>query len=301
MKIKYVILTVLAVVIALSLGFYLLLKQERAGLVAEKEAFTKAQTEAMQEELAMLAEEYKMQYNKIKVGDGENSFEIGTDSLVAQLLNERAKVDRLQNELKNTKAASAERIAALTREVSTLRKVLRTYVVQIDSLQATNERLRAENASVKESYNKSQSTVQQLSSEKSELTSRVNLAAKLDATAISVLPMDKKGKQAKKIDKIVNLQISFHVAKNVTAAVGKKTFYIRLTRPDEEVMLKGNSGNFSFEGKSIPYSIRREIEYNGEETAVSMYWPVEESLQSGTYKLRIFADGNLIGSGSFRL
>ena len=249
----------------------------------------------------MLAEEYKTQYNKIKVGDGENSFEIGTDSLVAQLLNERAKVDRLQNELKNTKAASAERIAALTREVSTLRKVLRTYVVQIDSLQATNERLRAENASVKESYNKSQSTVQQLSSEKSELTSRVNLAAKLDATAISVLPMDKKGKQAKKIDKIVNLQISFHVAKNVTAAVGKKTFYIRLTRPDEEVMLKGNSGNFSFEGKSIPYSIRREIEYNGEETAVSMYWPVEESLQSGTYKLRIFADGNLIGSSSFRL
>ena len=152
---------------------------------------------------------------------------------------------------------------------------------------------------MKESYNKSQSTVQQLSSEKSELTSRVNLAAKLDATAISVLPMDKKGKQAKKIDKIVNLQISFHVAKNVTAAVGKKTFYIRLTRPDEEVMLKGNSGNFSFEGKSIPYSIRREIEYNGEETAVSMYWPVEESLQSGTYKLRIFADGNLIGSSQF--
>ena len=66
-------------------------------------------------------------------------------------------------------------------------------------------------------------------------------------------------------------------------------------------MLKGNSGNFSFEGKSIPYSIRREIEYNGEETAVSMYWPVEESLQSGTYKLRIFADGNLSGSSSFRL
>ena len=32
-----------------------------------------------------------------------------------------------------------------------------------------------------------------------------------------------------------------------------------------------------------------------------MYWPVEESLQSGTYRLKIFADGNLIGQATFSL
>ena len=56
-------------------------------------------------------------------------------------------------------------------------------------------------------------------------------------------------------------------------------------------MVKGNSCNFSFEGKSIPYSIRRGIEYNREETAVLMYWTVKEGPQSGAYRLLIFADG----------
>ena len=65
--------------------------------------------------------------------------------------------------------------------------------------------------------------------------------------------------------------------------------------------MKPGAGSFAFEGKQIPYSIRREIEYNGEETTLSMYWTVEESLQSGTYQIRFFADGNLIGHSAFVL
>ena len=76
---------------------------------------------------------------------------------------------------------------------------------------------------------------------------------------------------------------------------------IRITQPNDELLTKASSGTFAFEGKQIPYSIRREIEYNGEDTPVTMYWPVEESLQSGTYRVKIFADGNQIGSASFAL
>lgn len=301
MKLKYVIALVLGVALALSGLYYYLLQEERSGLEAEKAAFTKAQTEAMQEELAMLAEEYQTQYNKITIKGPEGDLVIGTDSLISQLMSERTKVDRLQQELRDTKRTSAERIAALTKEVGTLRKVLRSYVVQIDSLHATNERLRAENQEIRSDFARSQSTVAQLSTEKSELTSRVNLAAKLDATGISVRPIDKRGKTAKNIDKVVNLEISFRVAKNVTASVGAKTFYTRIMRPDDEPMVKAGAGSFSFEGKSLSYSTRREIEYNGEETPITMYWPVEESLMSGRYRLQIFADGNLIGSTTFNL
>ena len=99
----------------------------------------------------------------------------------------------------------------------------------------------------------------------------------------------------------MNIQIHFTVAKNVTAAVGEKTFYCRITQPNGELLIKPGAGTFPFEGKHIPYSIRREIEYNGEDTAVTMYWPVEESLQSGTYRVKLFADGNLIGQASFTL
>jgi len=301
MKTKHVLIAAIAVIIALVVGFFFILRNERAELQQEKEVLVNQQKEIMEEELTKLAAEYDIQYKKLSEGQGEQKFSLATDSLISQILAERAKVEQLQKELKTSKATSAKRIDQLSREVTTLRNVLRTYVVQIDSLQVANERLRAENTEVKANYERVTSQAQQLSSEKAHLTDRVKLAAKLDATAISITPVDKRGKPTKNLSKITNLQIRFTVAKNVTVEVGEKTFYCRIMQPNDELLTKAGGGTFAFEGKQIPYSIRRMIEYNGEETQLTMYWPVEESLQHGTYSLRIFADGNLIGSASFSL
>ena len=301
MKTKHVLIAALAVIVALVIGFFFILRSQRSELEEEKAVLVNQQRDIMEEELTKLAAEYDIQYKKLSAGQGEQKFSLATDSLISQILAERAKVEQLQKELKASKATSAKRIDQLSREVTTLRNVLRTYVVQIDSLQATNERLRAENTEVKENYNRVTSQAQQLSSEKAHLSDRVKLAAKLDATAISVTPIDKRGKHTKTLSKVVNLQIRFTISKNVTAEGGEKTFYCRITQPNDELLVKAGAGTFAFEGKQIPYSIRREIEYNGEETPLVMYWPVEESLQSGTYQLCIFADGNLIGSASFSL
>ena len=301
MKTKHVLIAAIAVIIALVVGFFFILRNERAELQQEKEVLVNQQKEIMEEELTKLAAEYDIQYKKLSDGQGEQKFSLATDSLISQILAERAKVEQLQKELKTSKATSAKRIDQLSREVTTLRNVLRTYVVQIDSLQVANERLRAENTEVKANYERVTSQAQQLSSEKAHLTDRVKLAAKLDATAISITPVDKRGKPTKNLSKITNLQIRFTVAKNVTAEVGEKTFYCRIMQPNDELLTKAGGGTFAFEGKQIPYSIRRMIEYNGEETQLTMYWPVEESLQHGTYSLRIFADGNLIGSATFSL
>ena len=301
MKVKHVIIAAAAVIIALIAAFYFVLRNERAQLQEEKDLFANEQKEIMQEELQKLASEYDIQYQKLSRGMGEQKFSLATDSLISQLLAERAKVDQLQKELKSNKVTSAKRIGQLTQEVSTLRSVLKNYVIQIDSLQSANNRLRQENTEVRANYERATNEAQQLSNEKAQLTDRVKLAAKLDATRISITPIDKRGKPSKKLEKTVNIQIHFTVAKNVTAAVGEKTFYCRITQPNEELLVKPGAGTFSFEGKHIPYSIRREIEYNGEDTAVTMYWPVEESLQSGTYRVKLFADGNLIGQASFTL
>ena len=226
MKVKHVIIAAAAVIIALVAAFYFVLRNERAQLQEEKDLFANEQKEIMQEELQKLASEYDIQYQKLSHGMGEQKFSLATDSLISQLLAERAKVDQLQKELKSNKVTSAKRIGQLTQEVSTLRSVLKNYVVQIDSLQSANNRLRQENTEVRANYERATNEAQQLSNEKAQLTDRVKLAAKLDATRISITPID---------------------------------------------------------------------------TAVTMYWPVEESLQSGTYRVKLFADGNLIGQASFTL
>lgn len=301
MKPRNIIISAGAIIIALIGAFFLLLNQERKGFEEEKEELARLQREAMQEELATLSDEYQHQYNKLTINGQERQLTISQDSLIKQLSSERAKVDRLLEELSQVKTTSARRIAELTKEVGTLRRVLRTYVAQMDSLHTINEALKVENKQVKERFDKATNEVRQLASERNELSNQVKLAAKLDATAIAIQPLNRKGKATKNISKVESIQISFRIAKNITAQVGNKTFYTRIMNPDDEVMLKPGAGSFSFEGKELSYSTRREIEYNGEETPIVMYWAVEESLQSGTYRVLIFADGNLIGSSSFSL
>lgn len=100
---------------------------------------------------------------------------------------------------------------------------------------------------------------------------------------------------------VVKFKINFTIVKNITAETGERTLYVRITKPDNDVLTKSPSNTFSYENRDLAYSIKKYIEYNGEEQAVTVYWDVEEYLYAGTYRVDIFADGTLIGSQSFTL
>ena len=71
--------------------------------------------------------------------------------------------------------------------------------------------------------------------------------------------------------------------------------------PDNGVLTKSEANTFKYENRNLTYSIKKYIEYTGEEQAVTVYWNVEEYLYAGNYRVDIFADGILIGSQSFSL
>ena len=95
--------------------------------------------------------------------------------------------------------------------------------------------------------------------------------------------------------------VTFKIAKNITAPVGEKMVYVRIMKPDDDILVKSRADVFAFEGKEINYSMKKMIEYEGEEVAVTMYWNIEEFLSPGTYRVDIFSDVNLIGQKRFTL
>lgn len=259
------------------------------------------QMDDMTELFAIEKEQLTDEYAELSLQYEGYKFSVGNDSLVALLTTEQMKVQRLMEELRTVKATNTRRITELKRELEMLRKIMRGYVVQIDSLNAENGRLRNENERVTEQYRQASSAAAQLTREKEHLTERVTLASRLEASAIAVRPITSRGKDAKKIDKIAQLAVSFHVAKNITAPTGEKTIYVRIMRPDDDILTKPGSGTFAFENRNIGYSMKRTVEYAGEDLPVVMYWDVEEYLSPGTYRVDIFADGHLIGRRSFTL
>lgn len=241
------------------------------------------------------------EYNELSLQYEGYKFSVSNDSLIALLSTEQAKIQRLQEELRTVKATNTSRINELKKELETLRKIMRNYVIQIDSLNQLNEQLKKENKQVVAQYRQATSQAATLKKEKEQLTERVTLASRLDAANIQVVPVNKRGKQAKKIKQMEQFVVNFIITKNITAPVGEKMIYVRIMKPDDDILVKSRADVFPFEGKEINYSMKRMIEYDGEEVPVTLYWDIEEFLSPGTYRVDIFADGNNIGRKSFTL
>jgi hypothetical protein len=282
-----IIVIVLLVAAILGAGYFIFKQSSQIEEMQLENTVTKQQLEDEYEGLTM-------QYEGMKLN-------IKNDSLLQKLDNEQAKVQRLLEELRTVKAENRVEIKRLNDELSTLRKVLRSYIVQIDSLNRANEQLKKEKAEITSKYQQTTRTLSQVSQQKDSLSQKVTLASKLDATGISVSPVNKKGKVQKKIKKTEQLIVSFTVTKNITAEPGERLIYVRIMKPDGDVLVKSRANVFQYENKEINYSMKRAIEYGGEEVNVVLYWDVEEYLMPGTYRADIFADGNRIGSRSFEL
>lgn len=234
-------------------------------------------------------ERFAAQYNEMKT-------QVTNDSLMAQLEQEQQRTQELLEELRRTKNNDAAEIARLKKELATMREVLKSFVAEIDSLNRLNTQLMGENEDLRQQQAVQAQQISSLSSEKASLSDKVEIASQLDATGIRVNALNKRGKEAKKTKDVRKFQVSFNIARNVTAAAGNRSIYVRIIKPTGEVLEGG--GTFHFENRTLEYSIRKDIEYNGEETPVTVYWDVTEMLVAGQYRVQIFADGKNIGGGS---
>lgn len=235
------------------------------------------------------------EYEKLAMEYEEFYIETSNDSLLKLFDEEKQKVQQLLQELKTVKATNARRIKELQKELGTVRGVLKSYIYKVDSLNTVNDNLKKENYKVKKQIAEAQEIKRQLEEKTNELDAKINLASILEADEIQIKTLNKKGKVTKSLKRITNIEICFKVLRNITAERGYKTVYLRIADANGEV-LTTETKTFEFEGKQLIYSAKKEIEYNGEDTPVCMYYKVTNPLQTGTYSIAIFADGNLIGT-----
>ena len=290
MKKAIIIGAVTLLVIALS-GVIAWLLQERK--IQEEE------NQQMIQILEMDKAEMENQYQDFALQYNEMMTQVTNDSLLEQLSRQEKRTQELLEELRRTKANDAAEIMRLKKELETLRRILRDYVVQIDSLNRENQSLRSDNTALRTRNEEAEAHISDLSSQNEQLTDKVNIASQLDATGIRASARNKKGKDCEKVKDAKKLVVNFNISRNVTAQTGMRTVYVRISTPTGETLTRG--GSFQFENRQLQYSIAKEIEYTGEEFPVTVYWDIAETLSAGTYHVDIFADGHTIGSTTFSL
>ena len=292
MKKEYLIAgLVSALIVAAALIFLIVLPQRSDNKELEQKV------QAIEELAELEKQEMENDYQRLGEQYGEMMSQLTNDSLIAQLTREQMRVHQLEEELKKVKSDDLREITRLRKELNSVRAVLRDYIRQVDSLNRVNQNLRQENTQLTGRLEESHRQNQNLQQERQNLTEKVTIAAQLDATAISMTALNKRNKASKKMKDAKTLQVNFNISRNVTAENGQRTIYVRIQTPTGDVLNGG--GTFAYENRQLEYSMKKVIEYSGEETPVTVYWQGGEFLDAGEYRVSIFADGNMIGSRTF--
>ncbi|KAF0237582.1 MAG: hypothetical protein FD181_1820 [Prolixibacteraceae bacterium] len=244
------------------------------------------------------AEKDSIQNELTQIVAGYDMLKTENDTINEQLVIAQAKVRDLLIEVEQTKRVSYEKISDYQKQVTTLRGIMRDFVVQIDSLNKRNEQLMAENTQVKEQFKQAEIEKEQLSQEKENLQKNLQRAAQLEARELIAEGLNSRNKETKFANRTAIIRISFVLGKNVTSKRGPKNIYVRIMRPDQLLMTKSPNDLFQFEDLSIPFSAMREVNYEGQDLPVNIFWDNtgETALMVGSYTIDLFADGNNIGT-----
>ncbi len=280
-----IIVIVLSLLLAGLLVVYFLQRNDYRRIVGE----ISAEKDSIQVELGQIIFSY-------------DSLRTENDTINEQLYVAQTKVKDLLLEVEQTKKISIERITQYQREVTTLREIMRNYIVQIDSLNRRNQILMAENLEVKEQVRQVESQNVQLSQEKQQLEQNLQRAAQLEAMDLIAEGVNNRNRETRAANRTTMIRVSLTLPRNITAKRGAKNIYVRIMRPDQLLLSKSPNDLFQFENLRIQYSAAREVNYEGNELPVALFWDNEgQPFMTGVYTVDVFADGNNIGTTTVEL
>jgi len=226
-----------------------------------------------------------------------DTLKTSNDSLSREIDLEKDRIKKLLA----LQASNAQKIRLYKKELGTLREIMKSYIRQIDSLNTKNQALQAENKEVKTQLHSVQKTNQELQKIKEDLSGKVAVASVIQAKNIVATPLNKRSKPRNRVDRVTKIRVCFTLRENPIASAGYKTVYLRLIRPDNIVLAPSPDNVIEIDGKTIAYSVSREVEYLNQDIDMCIYWDNDGSLIDGNYTVELYLEGNLIGHTDFIL
>jgi hypothetical protein len=178
---------------------------------------------------------------------------------------------------------------------------MRSYIVQIDSLNTKNQKLVTENTEVKTALEDSRKNNEDLSKEKENLNSKVQMASVMSAKNIAVTSLNKRGKDTEKATRTTKIKVCFTIRENPLITAGEKEVFLRIARPDDLILASSEQDIFNYEGKQIVYSAKRNVTYENKDVDLCIFWDNSGQLIPGNYNVDLFCESKMIGTGSFVL
>ncbi len=280
---RTVMYAMIAVAAALAVALVLVLssKNKLVGqLNAEKNDLTE-QIQALQSDYEGLSSDY--------------------DSINAQLDSSREEIAQLVERVKKTEATNRKKIRQYEKELGTLRSIMRSYIVQIDSLNTLNHKLTAEAASARKEAAASKKLNAELTQQVEDLTGRVTAGAVLKARGIRMEAYNSSDKLTDRSGKVQRLLVTLSLLENELTPRGPVRVYVRVTDPDGNLLADGHDTTFTLGEETLEATASREVDYQGAEVEMGIYVNNIPSFRKGVYSVNVYTSQALLGSAELLL
>lgn len=301
------IIVVLLALIAATMGF-LWMRQKKAlkecstansemtAEMAEYENMLSSYTGSIQQDLKSDLQNMLATYDKLKEKDASKA-----DSINAQ----KEKIQGLLDQINHNKRLSAAQLSKLRIENETLRKIMKGYVKQIDSLNTLNLQLHSDLDSKTLELNQTSTERDSYKTQAEQATEQVKRGSKLNAYNISAkglkMKLNNTTKETDRAKQTVMIKCAFTIGENKIASPGNRAIYLQVIDPSGKVLQNG-AHTFQSDNGAVSYSDKKEIDYNNTPIDVAIFYNSDgKEFEKGTYKVKIYADGQQIGADSFSL
>ena len=226
-----------------------------------------------------------------------DTLKTNNDTLKAGMEKQKNKIVQLLS----INASNVRLIKSYKNEITTMREIMKSYIIQIDSLNTRNKILTSENSEIKEQITQVRNTNTELSKVKEELSTKVEVASVIQAKNIAAVSLNKKRKETTRINNLDKLRICFTLRENPLAKPGQKDVYMRVIRPDSLVVTSSPDNLFEYKGNKIIYSANRQVDYLNQDIEVCIFMDNKGDFIIGNYSVELYLDNNIIGRTNFML
>lgn len=277
------------------IGYLLFNNNKKSETIEEQEKTIVLKNDSLASKVAEL-EGLQLQYHSLQA----QAAQLGqsNDSLNAKI----AELDKAIVSLKNGNAVNMKKLNA---QIESYKKDLEAKEAEIVKLREENKNLSSSIDTLKQDKASMNDSISSLRSVRSDLQQKYELASILKAENIKVTVINPKAKELSeaeyKVKNVDKVKVAFQLADNKVAPKNTKTIYLQVIEPSGAPLFDSSLGGGFFktsDGKEIPYTEKQSISFTNTNQAVSFVYAKGSEYKVGTYTIKIWQDGNLIGTSS---
>lgn len=226
-------------------------------------------------------------------------------SMSDSINSQKEKITELMNQVENGKM-TAHQLFLAKKEIETMRKIMRGYIYQIDSLNTLNLTLRSDLETTQTELSGTKAERDEYRTQAEQSAEQVKKGSKLTAYGFETVGLKEKLNstmdETDRAKNVVQIRSSFTIGKNPITPAGKKSVYLQVIDPSGKTLQHSSASVLDTDNGQVPFSDKKEIDYQNESIDMSIYFSLRNiQLNKGNYKVNIYCQGQLIGSDSFTL